>query len=261
MALTASRNTALRQPSDVKSFPVAAATTLYQGGIACTNAAGNLVPASTALHLKCVGRIEGDSRSGGDCDNSTGAAADKYCDVKKGIFLWANSAGADAITNAARGQLCYLVDDQTVALTDASGTRSIAGVIEDVETAGVWVRMGECESPRKTVVEVTITDVSAASDSTFGYAPFAGRVTKVFSILGGAITGADSAVTSKIGATAITGGALTIANASSAAGDLDVAHPTALNVVSLGSKLWASTDGASTGTQTLRVYFEIEADG
>lgn len=259
-ALSASRNTALRQPSDVKAFPVAASTTLYQGGIACTDAAGNLVPASAALHLKCVGRVEGDSRSGGDCNNSSGSAGDKYCDVKKGIFRWANSAGADAITNAARGQTCYLVDDQTVALTDASGARSAAGIIEDVETAGVWVRMGECEPKKRQTVKVTVTDVSSAADSSLEYAPFAGRIVKIWSVLGGAISAADATVTPKIGSTAITGGALTVAYTSSAAGDIDVAHPTAANVVALGSKLVAATDGGSTGTATLQVYFEIEAD-
>lgn len=35
------------------------------------------------------------------------------------------------------------MDDQTVAKTDNSAARSPAGVVEDVEDAGVWVRMDE----------------------------------------------------------------------------------------------------------------------
>jgi hypothetical protein len=52
----------------------------------------------------------------------------------------ANSAGADAITSANIGAYCYVVDDQTVALTSAGGTRPIAGKIKSVDTTfGVWV--------------------------------------------------------------------------------------------------------------------------
>ncbi|MFB0515162.1 MAG: hypothetical protein ACETWG_00985, partial [Candidatus Neomarinimicrobiota bacterium] len=36
----------------------------------------------------------------------------------------------------------YIVDDQTVAKTDGTGTRSPAGFIEDVDSNGVWVLVG-----------------------------------------------------------------------------------------------------------------------
>ena len=36
----------------------------------------------------------------------------------------------------------YIVDDQTVAKTNGSSTRSAAGTIVDVDAQGVWVRVG-----------------------------------------------------------------------------------------------------------------------
>jgi hypothetical protein len=37
------------------------------------------------------------------------------------------------------GKQCYLVDDQTVAKTDGTNTRSPAGFVRDVDADGVWV--------------------------------------------------------------------------------------------------------------------------
>jgi hypothetical protein len=60
-------------------------------------------------------------------------------DIEKGIFHFANSADTDEITTADIGSNCYIVDDQTVAKTDGTGTRSIAGEVFDVDAQGVWV--------------------------------------------------------------------------------------------------------------------------
>ena len=63
-------------------------------------------------------------------------------DVDFGVFYWANSGGSDAISAADFGKACYIVDNQTVALTDASGTRSVAGIVYEVRADGqVGVRM------------------------------------------------------------------------------------------------------------------------
>ena len=59
------------------------------------------------------------------------------------LFRSANSAAADLIAQADVGKLCHVVDDQTVAKTDGTGTRSRAGIVARVETAGVWVRVDE----------------------------------------------------------------------------------------------------------------------
>lgn len=61
-------------------------------------------------------------------------------EVEAGAFWWANSSAADEVTSVHIGQLCYIVDDQTVAATDGTATRSPAGRVMDVHaTHGVLV--------------------------------------------------------------------------------------------------------------------------
>ena len=40
------------------------------------------------------------------------------------------------------GATVFLVDDNTVALTNGGGTRSVAGVVWQVDSDGVWVELG-----------------------------------------------------------------------------------------------------------------------
>jgi hypothetical protein len=68
--------------------------------------------------------------------------ADEKTRVDQGIFGWANSAGGDAISANHIGLPCYAVDDQTVALTSAGGTRPVAGEIADFSDSQVWVLQG-----------------------------------------------------------------------------------------------------------------------
>ncbi len=105
----------------------------------------------------------------------------------------------------------------------------------------------------ETVIWGYMADVSAAS-SAFAYVPVRGKVIKVGSVLGGAISGADSALTTEINGTAVTGGAWTVANASSAAGDVDTATPTAANAVNIGDAFEWITSGASTDTAPLYCF-------
>ncbi|MCK3776463.1 hypothetical protein MZK49_06940 [Ensifer sesbaniae] len=132
-ALSGDRNTPERG-GDRRRIAVAAATVIYAGAMVALNAAGNAVPVSTALNLKGVGRAERRA------DNAGGAAGDVAVDVGVGIYRYANSAAADAITQADIGSDCYGVDDQTVAKTNGGGTRSAVGKIFDVDAQGVWVK-------------------------------------------------------------------------------------------------------------------------
>lgn len=134
MALTAARNTPERA-GNVDAYPVAASTTCYQGGIAVLNA-GYSEPGSTATGLVAIGRFEE------TVDNSAGADGAVSARVKPGRFRFNNSASADLIAQADVGQDCYIVDDETVAKTDGTGTRSRAGKIAAVDANGVWVDLG-----------------------------------------------------------------------------------------------------------------------
>ena len=71
------------------------------------------------------------------------------------------------------------------------------------------------------------------------------------------LAGADAIVTFKIGADAITGGAVTIANANSAAQDLDYAWPTAANVVQEYNVIEVDSGGESSTTAPITAWVVI----
>lgn len=133
-ALAADRNTPQRS-GDRRDIPVAASTLIYAGALVAINASGYAVPFSTSTTLKPAGRAEVRA------DNSAGAAGDIKVHVAVGIFRWGNSTSTDALTQADIGSDCYGVDDQTVAKTSGTNTRSIAGKVFDVDDQGVWVKV------------------------------------------------------------------------------------------------------------------------
>ena len=97
-----------------------------------------------------------------------------------------------------------------------------------------------------------LADVSAASSVNIAV-PDDGKIIEIISVLGGAITTADSAVITKINGTTVTGGGFTVAHTSSAAGDIDTAEPTAANSVKEGDYLTITSDGGSSTTQPLDI--------
>lgn len=131
-ALTQDRNTLRRDGHQVEP-PVAADTRIFGGAIVCVNATGYAVPGATSPTLKAVGVAER------RVDNTGGAAGALCVRCRKGPHHFANSAAGDAITLADVGSDCYIVDDQTVAKTHATNTRSVAGRVFDVNADGVWV--------------------------------------------------------------------------------------------------------------------------
>lgn len=131
-ALAGDRASTKRQGKDL-SVPVAAATLIYAGSMVCLNAAGTATKGATSTTLKALGVALG------RFDNSAGAAGDINANVERGVWRMANSAAGDQITLADYGASCYIVDDQTVAKTNGGTTRSVAGVIRDVDASGVWV--------------------------------------------------------------------------------------------------------------------------
>ena len=133
-ALSADRNTPIRTAEDFE-FPVAASTLIYAGSLVCINASSLATKGAVATTLKCVGVAQ--ERA----DNSAGAASAIRVKVRRGCFRFANSASADLIALADVGADCYIVDDQTVAKTNGSASRSIAGKIRDVDADGVWVQI------------------------------------------------------------------------------------------------------------------------
>jgi len=135
-ALSANSKTIVEKESgfgQLHEYPATDSTTYYKGGIvAISGSTGKLVKGSTATGLVAVGV----------CVESvtTGTSTTETIQARSGIFgPFANSASADAIADDDIGKTCYIVDDATVALTDGSSSRSAAGTVYKVETAGVYV--------------------------------------------------------------------------------------------------------------------------
>lgn len=130
-ALTRDRNTPERD-GGTRRFGVGATKKILSGGMVALSG-GYAQAATAAAGLVIVGRAEE------TVDNSGGANGAETVRSRRGIFRYANSAGADEITVQEIGSTCYAVDDQTVAKTDGTGTRSAAGTVFDIDADGVWV--------------------------------------------------------------------------------------------------------------------------
>jgi len=135
-ALLKDRNTP-KSLGDKRVGTLGAGVKVYAGAMLMRNAAGYLVAATTALNLIGVGRAEA------QVDNTAGGNGALSIGYVPGIFRYDNSAGGDLITIADVGSIAWAVDDQTVAKTNGTNTRSRAGVIDYVDPQGVWVRFDE----------------------------------------------------------------------------------------------------------------------
>ena len=133
-ALTENRSTKQMAAGD-RSGLLGANQTIYSGALLMRNAAGQIIKGATATGSFGVGRAE---VSGGS--TTAGVTPQPF---REGVFQYANSAAGDLIATADIGTVCYIVDDQTVAKTSATNTRSPAGVVVDVDAQGVWVRFDE----------------------------------------------------------------------------------------------------------------------
>lgn len=127
--------------------------TFRPGSLVCVNTAhGYAVVGSVATTLIPLGvYVESDAKT------NSGSSGAKKAKVSPGVFYFRNSADSDAIAAANVGAKCYIVDDNTVALTDGSGTRSQAGTIIEVDDGGVWVCVGPYPVPGATYVTLTGT--------------------------------------------------------------------------------------------------------
>jgi hypothetical protein len=105
-----------------------------------------------------------------------------------------------------------------------------------------------------------MADVSADS-SAYTVSPCRGRIVSARSVMYGATTAAPAAIAISINGTAVTGLSLTLAE-DGAAGDVDVAYPTALSTtyVNEGDTILFDSDGGSSTTAPAMLMVEIEQD-
>lgn len=137
--------------------------------------------------------------------------------------------GADAATS---GQIPIANGSGGAVFTDVNNTNKVfvTHTIDDISTAGsYWVLPG-----------------------------IAGTITDIGSVINGAIATADATLSFEIGGVAITSGNIVIANAGSAAGDVDTSSPSALNVITATDPIEMITDGASTNIVAATITFIID---
>lgn len=158
-------------------------------------------------------------------DNTGGTNGLLTCQFRQGAYPFLNSAGGDAITAAAIGQDCYMVDDQTAALTDGAGTRSRLGRIVGFDTLP-FVQVGPSFAGAQPTMVLTVPVVLSSlvvGGGTFAQLPALGFNGKLKSLayvpqVAGAGAGATFAVTPQIAGVSITGGIATIALANTGQG-------------------------------------------
>jgi hypothetical protein len=117
-----------------------AGVTIYNGALVVLTG-GYAKPAVAGAGLICAGWAELSpglpSVTGGATDgaNLVGLNSPLFR-VRAGCGWFDNSLSADLIAQVNVGQVCYLVDDHTVALTSSAGARSPAGVIMEIDSSG-----------------------------------------------------------------------------------------------------------------------------
>jgi hypothetical protein len=133
-ALSANANIP-RKEAGLQSFPVAASTTIYKGGLVCMDADGYIVEGTDAHAVRFVGiAYEG-------VDNSTGSDGDLNGRV---YTTGTHQLPATSITQAMVGDMMYLVDDATV--DDVAGVSHYipVGVLVQYDSTTLgWVDIGQ----------------------------------------------------------------------------------------------------------------------
>lgn len=143
MALSTIRRVQARE-GVMSAHPISAGSpTIHEGAIVILKAgqaipgregqgADNAAKAAEAATFFVVGIAE-----------KTVTVADGKVQTRSGVFLFENSTGeGDAIARADIGKAAYVIDDETVGKTTPNNIRAKAGTIVDVESIGVWVRVG-----------------------------------------------------------------------------------------------------------------------
>jgi hypothetical protein len=243
-ALTGARNTNMPSGGDpvAKTFSIglAANAKVYEGAIVVFDpSTGYATQGKTAAGLIALGRAEAPPFGALPAftppglgaqvyDNTGGANGLLVCSYRQGVFAYANSSAGDLIAVTNIGSDCYIVDDQTVALTDGVGTRSRAGKIMGVDATGnVIVQMGVSLSGPSATSPISIVTLPldfptlANGGQQFQFTPgFAGRIKSIqVAVRKPVTTAAKSAnITAQVGGISVTGGliALTSANATPA---------------------------------------------
>lgn len=130
MALTGDKaRLRVGEPIAVGKHPVATATTIYLGSFVMANAGGYAVPGATATGQFALGVATKKVVNSG----ANGAEKVPY---EVGDFEFTSGTAGDALTIANVGAQVWIIDDDTVGATNGGATRSVAGILVGLSTAG-----------------------------------------------------------------------------------------------------------------------------
>lgn len=264
MALAAPRKIARLGEPLYRVDGVAAAAVCIQGGLAVL-VAGYARPGragqggTTALKSADVATyvavgVFAESVTGGVADG------DKVVNIQTGTFPFKNSSGADLITIADIGRQAFIIDDETVARTSSGETRAAAGIIDRIDSDGVWVRIEPASNGKRKVFlpfAINETDTLAGTSAEL-VSPVAGAITLMQVIVQKAVT-TGGPVTAAVGVTAVAGLSCVIPDAA-AKGSVVSDAPTladATTLVSVGSRIQVVPDAAFATAGAVSGYVEI----
>lgn len=260
-------------------FPVKSAVLIYRGALIVVTSTGYAKPGVTGTSLRAVGVATE------YVDNTDGDDGDLNVNVRQGVFGFRNSADGDEITAADIGATCYVVDDQTVAKTSNGNARSPAGRICMLEGGLVYIDVGMPSSlDGDLVASNNLSDVGSAATARANLgankvvlttrasnllgadakvyrvvSPVAGTLKTIRSVIDAALATGNATLTTKINASAVTNGVVTITQAGSAAGDVDLATATAANTVAVGDVVSVTVGGTNDSTSvSAEVTFMID---
>ena len=122
--------------------------------------------------------------------------------------------------------------------------------VADGSGSGTW------EDHRRSVITVHFDDLSSSEDI-YVPIPFAGTVSRITTVLEGAISGGDVTVTVK-DSSANSMGTITIAHSGSAAGDVDSLDPSSNNTVTDNDYVLVQGDGGANSHVDCLVAIVVE---
>ncbi len=117
------------------SYKLKAGAKIHAGGLVQIDSTGFAIAGGVGTGRICVGVAQV------SVDNTLGANGAVSVAVRRGAFKLGNSTGGDLIGQADLNKTVFVADDQTVAKTDATGTRSAAGKVLQIEADGVFVEI------------------------------------------------------------------------------------------------------------------------
>ena len=140
----------------------------------------------------------------------------------------------------------FVVADGGKIEVESGGALTIGGATVDESTLAMTDLTASAAELNEQVLTMDVLTDETTGDF-YIIAPHAGTIDKIYTVIDAAIADADITVTASIAGAAVPGGAVTIAYSGSAAGNIDIASPSAANTITAGAAIKLVVAGGTTG--------------